>query len=148
MKNDPVSRRRFLAFAAGSPLLAVAGVNVDALGRLFSGTPREQAKGLELLQLVSQEPDLITSPGEALNVFDFEPVAHKKLPPAHLGYLSSGTDDDGSIRANREGYARWDLRVRRLIDVSKLDTSVDILGVKWPTPIVINPVGSQRAFHA
>ena len=41
----------------------------------------------------------------------------------------------------------WDLRARRLVDVSKIDASVDILGVKWPTPIVINPVGSQRAFH-
>jgi isopentenyl diphosphate isomerase/L-lactate dehydrogenase-like FMN-dependent dehydrogenase len=34
-----------------------------------------------------------------------------------------------------------------LIDVTKVDPSVEILGVKWPTPIVINPVGSQRAFH-
>jgi 4-hydroxymandelate oxidase len=145
--NDPLSRRRFLAFAAGSPLLAAAGVNVDVLGRLLRGGPRERAKGLELLQQAAQEPDLITSPGEALNVFDFEPVARKKTPPAHWGYLSTGTDDDATILANREGYARWDLRPRRLVDGSKVDASVQMLGVKWPTPIVINPVGSQKAFH-
>jgi isopentenyl diphosphate isomerase/L-lactate dehydrogenase-like FMN-dependent dehydrogenase len=80
-------------------------------------------------------------------VFDFEPVAKKKLPPAHWGYLATGSDGDETIRANREGYARWDLRVRRLVDTSKLDASIQMLGVKWPTPIVINPVGSQRAFH-
>jgi isopentenyl diphosphate isomerase/L-lactate dehydrogenase-like FMN-dependent dehydrogenase len=46
-----------------------------------------------------------------------------------------------------EGYARWDLRARRLIDVRKSRPVGGILGVKWPTPIVINPIGSQRAFH-
>jgi 4-hydroxymandelate oxidase len=144
--NDPFSRRRFLAFAAGSPLLAAAGVKLDVLERLFRGDAREQAQGLALLQQATQE-DLITSPAEALDVFDFEPVAKKKLPPAHWGYLATGTDDDATIRANREGYARWDLRVRRLVDVSHVDPSVEIFGVKYATPVVINPVGSQRAFH-
>ncbi|HTE44733.1 MAG TPA: alpha-hydroxy acid oxidase [Gemmatimonadaceae bacterium] len=144
--DDPFSRRRFLAFAAGSPLLST--LDVGALARLLGGASRDRAKGLELLQQAAQEQDLITSPGEALDVFDFEPVARKKLPPAHWGYLATGSDDDGTLRANREGYARYDLRVRRLVDVSKLDTSVQLLDVKWDTPIVINPVGSQRAFHA
>lgn len=145
--DDHVSRRRFLEFAAGSPLLAVAGINVDRLAKLFSGGPRDQAEGLALLQQATQEPELIASAADALDVFDFEPVAKKKLPPAHWGYLATGTDDDATIRANREGYAHWDLRARRLIDVSRIDPSVEILGVKWPTPIVINPLGSQKAFH-
>jgi isopentenyl diphosphate isomerase/L-lactate dehydrogenase-like FMN-dependent dehydrogenase len=145
--DDHLSRRRFLKFAAGSPLLAAAGIDLGALAALFAGGPRDRAKGLALLQQATQEPELITSAADALDVFDFEPVAKKKLPPAHWGYLATGTDDDATIRANREGYARWDLRARRLVDVRKVDPSVEILGVKWPTPIVINPVGSQRAFH-
>ena len=146
-RSRDVSRRRFLKFAAGSPLLAAAGVDVAALARLFDGGARDQARGVAVLQQATQEPELIASAADALDVFDFEPVAKKKLPPAHWGYLATGTDDDATIRANREGYAHWDLRARRLVDVSKVDPSVDILGVKWPTPIVINPLGSQRAFH-
>jgi 4-hydroxymandelate oxidase len=145
--DKELSRRQFMAFTAGSPLLAAAGVDLRSLRRLLGGNSREQAKALGLLQQVSQEPELIASPADALNVFDFEPVAKKKLPPAHWGYLATGSDGDETIRANREGYARWDLRVRRLVDTSKLDASIQMLGVKWPTPIVINPVGSQRAFH-
>lgn len=145
--DDHVSRRRFLQFAAGSPLVAVAGVDLGRLAKLFSGGPSDQARGLAILQQATQEPELIAAAADALDVFDFEPVAKKKLPPAHWGYLSTGTDDDATIRANREGYAHWDLRARRLVDVSKIDPSVDILGVRWPTPIVINPIGSQRAFH-
>jgi isopentenyl diphosphate isomerase/L-lactate dehydrogenase-like FMN-dependent dehydrogenase len=37
--------------------------------------------------------------------------------------------------------------VRRLVDLSKLDPSLTLLGTRYDTPIVVNPVGSQRAFH-
>ena len=133
MPTDPVSRRRFLEFLAASPLLAGTRFDLDRF---------QQQQG-------SADPDhLIASAAEALNVFDFEPVARKKIPQAHWGYLSTGTDDDGTIRANREGYAKWDLRARRLVDVSKLDTSVSLIGTKWDTPIFLCPLSSQRAFHA
>jgi hypothetical protein len=47
--------------------------------------------------------ELIKSPKDAINVFDFEPVAHKNVPPAHFGYMASGIDDGGRLRANRAG---------------------------------------------
>jgi 4-hydroxymandelate oxidase len=144
---DPSSRRKFLAFLAGSPLLAVAGVDLSSLERMFGGTARDQSKGFDLLAQAAQDPELISSPREALNVFDFEPVAKKKTPVAHWGYLMTGSDDDATIRANREGFNHYALRMRRLVDVSKVDPSVQLFGTKWDTPIVINPVGSQRAFH-
>jgi len=74
-------------------------------------------------------------------------VARKKLPPAHWGYLATGTDDDATIRANRDGFTRYSMRVRRLVDVSRVDSSIDVLGAKWETPILLCPVGSQKAFH-
>jgi len=40
------------------------------------------------------------------------------------------------------------LRPRRLVDVSKVDASVDLFGTRWPSPIYICPCGSQKAFHA
>jgi isopentenyl diphosphate isomerase/L-lactate dehydrogenase-like FMN-dependent dehydrogenase len=100
-----------------------------------------------LIEEATQEPTLIPTARHALSVFDFEPVARKKLPVAHWGYLATGTDDDGTIQANRDGFNRFELRVRRLVDVSKIDLSIEMLGVKWPTPIVLCPVSSQKAFH-
>src|SRR5207253_7210534 len=38
-------------------------------------------------------------------------------------------------------------RPRRLVDVSKVDMSVDILGVRYPSPIVVAPIGGQKSFH-
>jgi len=34
--------------------------------------------------------NLISDPKDALDVFDFEPIARKNLPPAHFGYLATG----------------------------------------------------------
>jgi len=146
--HDPYSRRRFLGFLAGSPLFAAVGADLDSLNRLVNGSVRDQTTAFDFFQSAAQDPVLIGAASEALNVFDFEPVAKKKIPVAHWGYLMTGSDDDGTIRANREGFDHYQLRVRRLIDVSKVDPSVQIYGKQWATPIVINPVGSQRAFHS
>ncbi|WP_373068792.1 alpha-hydroxy acid oxidase [Gemmatimonas sp.] len=143
MSIDP-SRRHFLTFLAGSPLLAAAGLDESVFTRLLhaSDGPRTRLDD-SALQLAQQ----IRTAGEALNVFDFEPVAKQNIPVAHWGYLATGTDDDATIQANRQGFDRWAMRPRRLIDVSRLDTSVSWFGTRYPTPIVINPVGSQKAFH-
>ena len=145
--DDPTSRRSFLGFIAASPLFAAAGAKLGGLDRLIAGSPRDHARALELLQQAVQDAAPISAANQALNVFDFEPIARKKLPPAHWGYLATGSDDDGTIRANRDGMSRYELRVRRLVDTSKVDTQATLLGTTYQTPIIICPVGSQRAFH-
>ena len=138
------SRREFLRLLAASPALPYLNLPSDwtsAIRRLRGGAP-DPAYGQ-----TAQPDDLITAAKDALDVFDFEPVARKNLPPAHFGYMATGTDDDGTIRANREGFNRYQLRVRRLVDGSKTDMSVSLMGKSWETPIVINPVGSQKAFN-
>jgi 4-hydroxymandelate oxidase len=138
MPNDSHSRRQFLAYLAASPLL----------GHFERGeTSAAGFEQLTRLLVQSQDPPLIPTARHALNVFDFEPVAKHKLPAAHWAYIATGSDDDGTIRANREGFNRYELRMRRLVDVSKLDTTVQLYGAQWPTPIMLNPVGSQKAFH-
>src|SRR5262245_5678501 len=134
------SRRQFLKFLAASPLVGTAD---------WSALAQELPSKLPdpMLWAPSPTTQLITSPKEAINVFDFEPVAFKNVPPAHFGYMASGIDDEVTLRANREGFLKFQLRPRRLVDVSKVDMSVDILGVKYDTPIVVAPVGGQRSFH-
>jgi isopentenyl diphosphate isomerase/L-lactate dehydrogenase-like FMN-dependent dehydrogenase len=131
-----VCRRRFLQFLAGSPLLALSGP--AWLGDLLEAaeTPGEVPGG-----------SIITSPGEAINVFDLEAAAREKLPPAHFGYLSTGVDDDATLRANRAGFSKFQIRPRRLVDVANVDTSVELFGTTWKSPIVLAPAASQKAFH-
>src|SRR6266550_1725596 len=132
---DVLSRRRLLQFLAASPLFAR-----DAL-----------AEGLRPSDPVDWAPrdldNLIADPTQALDVFDFEPVMKQNVPPAHFGYMATGVEDEVTLRANREGLLKFDLRPRRLVDVSKIDMSVEILGTKFDSPIVIAPTSSNRAFH-
>ncbi len=61
--------------------------------------------------------------------------------------MASGTDDEVTLRANREGFLKFQLRPRRLTDVSKVDMSIELFGAKWDTPIVIAPTGGNKAHH-
>ena len=128
-------RRKFLKFLAASPLLAN-----NAL-----------AEGLRRPDPVEWAPydsgKLISDPTQALNVFDFEPVMKANVPPAHFGYMATGVDDEMTLRANRDGFQKFELRPRRLVDVSKVDMSLEIFGAKFDTPIVVAPTSSNRAFH-
>ena len=130
-----INRRRLLKFLAASPLFARSAL-AEGLRQADPAewAPRELEK-------------LIADPTQALDVFDFEPVMKKNVPPAHFGYMATGVDDEMTLRANRDGFRKFELRPRRLVDVSKIDMSAEILGAKYDSPIVIAPTGSNRAFH-
>jgi 4-hydroxymandelate oxidase len=150
MSHD-ASRRQFMALLAGSPLLASLGLDEGAFLRFVSGQRHPGDAALDVahqaMAASTPQPALIKSAAEALDLFDFEPVAKEKIPTAHWGYLMTGTDDDRTIQANRDGYDRWALKPRRLVDVSKIDASTTFYGTSYPSPIVLNPLGSQKGFH-
>jgi isopentenyl diphosphate isomerase/L-lactate dehydrogenase-like FMN-dependent dehydrogenase len=137
------SRRRFLEFLAGSPLLAWPGLS----GFAADGPLAPSKLPDPIMWAPMRTEDLIASPKDAINVFDFEPLARKNVPPAHFGYMASGIDDEVTLRANREGFLKFQLRPRRLVDVSKVDLSTEILGVRYASPIIVAPVGGQKSFH-
>jgi isopentenyl diphosphate isomerase/L-lactate dehydrogenase-like FMN-dependent dehydrogenase len=138
--DQAASRRKFLQFMAASPLLAS--------GAFAGEVPAVPNRPTDpVLWAPLQTDRLIKSPKEAINVFDFETPCRVNVPPAHFGYMASGIDDEVTLRANREGFLKFQLRPRRLVDVSKIDMSTDILGAKYPSPIVIAPVGGQKSFH-
>jgi isopentenyl diphosphate isomerase/L-lactate dehydrogenase-like FMN-dependent dehydrogenase len=142
MSVETASRRKFMQFLAASPLLAAGS------GTAFAETLLPKPKLPDPLMWGPQDAtQLIKTPKEAINVFDLEPVCRQNVPPAHFGYMASGIDDEVTLRANREGFLKFQLRPRRLVDVSKVDMSTNILGVKYDSPIVVAPVGGQRSFH-
>jgi len=121
------NRRNFLKFLAASPL--------------FASLPAHawQAHTLD---------EVLASPKDALDVMDFEAAARKALPPAHWGYMATGVDDNLTRDANHEAYKHIQLRPRKLVDVSKIDTRVELFGTSWDSPIFLCPVGAQGMFHA
>jgi 4-hydroxymandelate oxidase len=130
---DNPARRQLLKFLAASPLLYCT-----AAGRLLA------EESLDAIQL----PDfLIKSPDDALDVFDFHAVAKHTLPPAHYGYLATGTDGNETLSANRRAFDQFYLRSMRMVDTSAISLETTLLGEPLQSPIVLAPVGSQGAFH-
>jgi isopentenyl diphosphate isomerase/L-lactate dehydrogenase-like FMN-dependent dehydrogenase len=130
--NQLTARRALIKFLAASPFYAGFASIAETLAQSAPPTDID---------------NLIVRAADALNVFDFEPVARKNIPPAHWGYLASGVDGEETLRANREAFARYQLRTRRFVDVSNIDMSLDLFGTRFDSPIVLCPVGAQRAFY-
>jgi isopentenyl diphosphate isomerase/L-lactate dehydrogenase-like FMN-dependent dehydrogenase len=127
------ARRRFLKFLAGSPLLAGSG-------GLLSVWPAALAARPELAI-----PD---TAGRALDVFQLKAVARAQLDPKVWHFIVNGADDGLTVEANRRAYQDWQVRARRLVDVSRIDTSLELLGEQLDNPILLAPVGDQRSIHA
>jgi len=120
-------RREFLKFLAASPLLTS-----------YSAFAQEVEESLG---------ERLTDPSDVINIFEMEAVARSKVPPAHFGYLITGVDSDSTLRANREGFTRFQIRPHRLVDVSRNDMSVNVLGAEARSPFFLCPLGGQGAFH-
>lgn len=152
--DKALTRRKFLGFLAGSPLLAAPTVT-SSIAALFASAPGEglaqSYDALREAKIAVGADGIITAPGQALDVFEFEPAAKKAMfaqgAPAHWGYLESGVDGDVTRDANHTAYAKYNIRVQRLIDARKIDTSVKIFGETWSSPIFCCPVSSLGAYN-
>jgi isopentenyl diphosphate isomerase/L-lactate dehydrogenase-like FMN-dependent dehydrogenase len=133
------NRRALLQWLAASPLVAS--------GALVAKATEAPSRLPDPMVWTPTEREVIKSAKEAINVFDFEPAARKNVPPAHFGYMASGIDDEVTLRANREGFLKFQLRPRRLNDVSKLDMSIELFGTKYASPIFVCPTGGNQFFH-
>lgn len=126
-------RRRLLRFLLGSPLVA-------ATGGVAAWWPAGAAARPEFAV-----PD---SPARALDVFQLEAVARATLDRPTWHFVMNGADDGKTMAANRAAFDAWQIRARRLVDVSQVDTSVEVLGEQLDSPIILAPVGNQAALDA
>ena len=125
--SNLVSRRAFLSYLAASPAL----------------TPASRA----FAQLAAEDESLIQDVADAFNVFDFEPLTRNKLTDAHFTYMAMGVDGGETLQANREGFNKLQVRSRRLVNVSEIDTQIEIFGTRHASPVVISPCGTHKMFH-
>lgn len=79
-----------------------------------------------------------------INVHDPERIAAEKLEPGVLGYFAGGAGDEITLGDNLAAWKRWRLRPRMLVDVSAVDTRVELLGGQLSMPVIVAPVAYQR----
>lgn len=89
----------------------------------------------------------VTSTQPPRNVFDLQAGLRELLPADLLDFYEDGSDDGKTLRANRTAFDRFQIRARRLVDVSRVDTRIELLGESYPTPLMLAPVGFQGFLH-
>src|SRR5262245_17453862 len=156
------SRRRAIrhmaAFVAGSPLLSLVDANgepvqaPEPVGQgqgSGQGARRQPPPGRE-----PDRPDVIRPPeyGDELmkvvNLHEFEDAAKKALSVAAFDYVAAGAGDELTLCANREAYSHYWVRRKIMVDVSKSDTSLELLGQKLEHPILLGPGGGKNIVAA
>jgi (S)-mandelate dehydrogenase len=80
-----------------------------------------------------------------VNVEDYRILAQRRLPKMIFDYLEGGAEDEIGMKHNREVFERYRLMPRRLVDVSKRDTGIELFGRHQATPFMIGPTGLNAA---
>lgn len=100
---------------------------------------------LDLPKADAQQSGLLAT---AVSLGDFELLARERMTAMAWEYISGGAGDELTLRWNREAYDRIKLKPRVLVDVSKLDTRVNLFGREMPFPILLAPAAYQKLVHA
>jgi 4-hydroxymandelate oxidase len=84
---------------------------------------------------------------ELVTAFDFEPVAYARVPRAAYDYTAYGSEGEFTVRRNREAFEWVDLVPKKPIDVSRVDTGIELFGAKLAYPILVAPTAAHVALH-
>ena len=82
----------------------------------------------------------------ALNVFDLEAIARRRLPYPFYSYIEGGVEDNQARDNNRAVFQRLRFRQRSPIDVSRRSQSVELFGRRFDCPFGISPMGIAGVF--
>ena len=78
---------------------------------------------------------------------DFEPLARAKVRADYWDYIAGGSGSERALAANRAAFARLALRPRVLVDVSRIETAVTLLGDDLTAPVLVAPTAYHRMSH-
>lgn len=76
-----------------------------------------------------------------------EAAARRALSAEAYAYIAGGAGAERTVAANRAAFGRWQVWPRPLRDVSSRDLSIDFLGVRRPTPLLLAPLGVMELAH-
>jgi lactate 2-monooxygenase len=91
--------------------------------------------------LAGKVPELPTS------YAGLDAAAREALTPEAHGYVAGGAGEELTMRANREGFDRWRIVPRMLVDVRERDVRASLLGLDMPAPLMLAPVGVMSIVH-
>ncbi len=135
----PITRREALLSAT---MLAAAGLPAmaDAFPDAKKPRPGVPASAAEPQTAANLTPQLSC-------LSDFEAAAKGRVPHMAWEFFNGAAADEITMRWNLEAYQRIKLKPHVLVDVSKLDTRVHLLGQELAFPIILAPTAYHKLAH-
>lgn len=82
------------------------------------------------------------------NLHELEALAAARLDAGSAAYFAGGAGDEHTLAANRAAWDTLRLVPRVLQDLRGFDLGIELLGRRWPGPLLLAPVAHQRLAHA
>src|SRR5215217_6145929 len=76
-----------------------------------------------------------------------EEAARRVLDPEAFAYFAGGAGSEATLRGNRSAFERWRIVPRMLRDCEQRDLSIELLGHRFETPILLAPIGVLELAH-
>ena len=76
-----------------------------------------------------------------LCIADLREIARRRVPNFAFEYVEGGSEDEGTLRANRSAFEQWRFVPQTLVDTSARHHRTTLFGKEIPTPLVIAPTG-------
>lgn len=86
-------------------------------------------------------------PRVPIDADQLERAARKALSPEAFAYIAGGAGAERTVAANRDAFSRWQVWPRPLRDVAARDLSIEFLGRRRPTPLLLAPLGVMEMAH-
>jgi lactate 2-monooxygenase len=72
---------------------------------------------------------------------ELEAKAHAAMPESLVSYVAGGCGDEATQRANVAAFDKWGLPPRMFVGAKRRDLTIELCGVKLPTPLFMSPIG-------
>lgn len=76
-----------------------------------------------------------------------EHAAERQLSPEAFAYIAGGAGQEHTVRRNESAFQNWQIVPRMLRNVAERDLSVDLLGKRLATPLLLCPIGVLELAH-
>jgi len=82
-----------------------------------------------------------TLPKYPVDFATLEKRAEAAMAPSLLKYVQGGCGDEHTQRSNAGAFHHWGIVPRMMVDCSVRDLSIELFGMKLPTPLFMAPIG-------
>lgn len=74
-------------------------------------------------------------------------AARRRMGREAFAYIAGGAGSERTMAANRAAFERWQVWPRPLRHLAERDLSIDLFGVRRPSPLILAPLGVMEMVH-